>query len=264
MPAVQSISEFRAAVDSFAVASPGLTAEPPALAAARRSLDTAGLVLLGEVHGVRQNPLLIFDLVQLLDINVLGLEWPSELEQTLAEYVRHGQLADHPLLWVGDGRVTAGHFAVLRDLARRPDMRFVLFAGSSYPARSTWSDIDAAMSERVLRATEPSDRALVVAGNAHTTRQQTRSGTPLGAHLAGRRPGLADIAIRYGAGRFFNFAERQFAANTAADGPPQLLLADGELALQLPRADPAVVPCDGRFRTIGTGADPAPSQPRLG
>lgn len=36
-----------------------LVTKTAALAAAQRSLDGSGLLLLGEVHGVRENPLLI-------------------------------------------------------------------------------------------------------------------------------------------------------------------------------------------------------------
>jgi hypothetical protein len=248
MPALQSISEFRAAVEAFAVQPLGLTAQPAALAEARRSLDTTGLVLMGEVHGVRQNPLLIRDLVHLLDINVVALEWPVELGATLAEYTRQGRLADHPLLWVGDGRVTAGHFAVLRALAEDRGVRVVLFDNASYRSTLSWSEMDAAMSRRLLRETAPSDRTLVVAGNAHTPTQQSDFGIPLGAHLAARRPGVSHIAVRYLAGSYFNFQERQFAVTAAADATPRLLLAGDELVLELARADAAAVLCDGRFQ----------------
>jgi hypothetical protein len=44
------------AVADFVVADLDLEAEPAVLAAARRSLEDSGLLLLGEVHGVRENP----------------------------------------------------------------------------------------------------------------------------------------------------------------------------------------------------------------
>ena len=53
--------------------------EPPALAAARRSLDSAGLLLLGETHGIRENPLLIRALMQAFGLTSLALEWPEDL-----------------------------------------------------------------------------------------------------------------------------------------------------------------------------------------
>ena len=63
-------------VAEFAVTDPGLVIEPPARAAARRSLDSAGLLLLGEIHGVGENPLLIRALMQAFGLTSLALEWP--------------------------------------------------------------------------------------------------------------------------------------------------------------------------------------------
>jgi len=50
-----------------------------ALAAGRQSLDQSGLLLLGEVHGVRQNAMLARALMDALDVSGLALEWPAEL-----------------------------------------------------------------------------------------------------------------------------------------------------------------------------------------
>ena len=56
------------------VADLDLVTEPAALAAAQRSLDDSGLLLLGEVHGVRENPLLIRALMQAFGLTSLALE----------------------------------------------------------------------------------------------------------------------------------------------------------------------------------------------
>jgi hypothetical protein len=64
VPRVGSLDVLREAVAEFVIVGPGLVIEPLALVAARRSLDCAGLLLLGEVHGVRENPLLIRALLQ--------------------------------------------------------------------------------------------------------------------------------------------------------------------------------------------------------
>ena len=53
-------------------------AEPSAVGAARQSLDDSGLLLLGEVHGVAENPLLIRALMQAFGLTSLALEWPME------------------------------------------------------------------------------------------------------------------------------------------------------------------------------------------
>jgi hypothetical protein len=59
VPRVASLEAFHRAVGEFVVEDLGLVIEPAALAAAGRSLDSGGLLLLGEVHGVRENPLVI-------------------------------------------------------------------------------------------------------------------------------------------------------------------------------------------------------------
>jgi hypothetical protein len=79
VPYVTSLDALHQAVAEFAVTGPGLVIEPPALAAARRSLDSAGLLLLGEIHGVRENPLLIRALMQAFGLTRLALEWPEDL-----------------------------------------------------------------------------------------------------------------------------------------------------------------------------------------
>jgi len=47
----------------------------------RRSLDSAGLLLLGEIHGVPENPLLIRALMQAFGLTSLALERPEDLRR---------------------------------------------------------------------------------------------------------------------------------------------------------------------------------------
>jgi len=64
VPSVASLDDLHRAVADFTVEDLGLVIGPPALAAARQSLDESCLLLLGENHGVRENPLLIRALLQ--------------------------------------------------------------------------------------------------------------------------------------------------------------------------------------------------------
>ena len=102
---------FLRAAAEFVVADLELAAEPSAVGAARRSLDDSGL-LLGEVHGVSENPLLIRALMQALGLTSLALGWPGDLAPAVAAFLAGETLSDHPMLWPGDGRITAGHLAV--------------------------------------------------------------------------------------------------------------------------------------------------------
>jgi erythromycin esterase-like protein len=77
---VSSPAALQRAVAEFEISDPGLVIEATALAAAQRSLDRTGLLLIGEMHGVREKPLLIRALLQAFGLTSLALDgrwgWP--------------------------------------------------------------------------------------------------------------------------------------------------------------------------------------------
>jgi hypothetical protein len=123
---VASLEAFVHAAAEFVVADLDLVTEPAALAAAQRSLQESGLLLLGEVHGVRENPLLVRALMQAFGLTSVALEWPDDLASVIGAFLATGTLADHALLWPGDGRITAGHLAVLAERAVAGPLEVIL------------------------------------------------------------------------------------------------------------------------------------------
>jgi hypothetical protein len=242
VPCVASLEELDGAAADFAVTDLSLAIEPPALAAARRSLEESGFLLLGEVHGVRENPLVVRSLMQAFGLTGLALEWPEDLAPVAEVFLAGGRLAEHPLLWFGDGRITAGHLAVLRERAAAGPLTLTLFDGTMDAGRS-WSQHDEAMARRILASPAADTSTLVVAGNAHTPTTRTGLGMPLGAHLARQRPGLREIRISYSSGRYYNIEPRRF-RRRIAPGRRQVRLCQrrGSLVLDLPAAREAVVP----------------------
>jgi hypothetical protein len=242
MPAVASLAEFRQAVADFAAGELAVAAEPAARAAAERSVAESGFLLLGEVHGVRENPLIIAALLREFGMASLALEWPDGLAPVVSAFLAGEGLADHPLLWADDGRITAGHLAVLRELAAAGPLELTLIDGLMDEGWS-WSQRDEAMARRVLAAPAPARGTLVVAGNAHTPVQPTALGVPLGAILASRRPGVREIRIDYRGGGYYNLAPHRFRPRTGScPFSPALVLRDEDLTLILPTASEAVVP----------------------
>jgi hypothetical protein len=241
VPGVTTTAELLQAVEEFAVTDLSLVIEPGAFAAAQQSLAGSGLLLLGEVHGVQENPLLMRALMEVFGLTCVALEWAEELAPVLQTYLAEGRLTDHPLLWSGDGRITAGHLAVLAERAAAGPLEIVLFDGV-ISAHWSWSQRDEAMAERILASAAASTRTLVVAGNAHTPTERSDLGVPMGAELARRRPGVRDICIRYGGGSFFNFEPREFAPLSPRKCELGLRQQDGALVLDLPAAHEAVVP----------------------
>jgi hypothetical protein len=228
-------------VAGFAVEDLGLVIEPAALTAVGRSLDSSGLLLLGEMHGVRENPLLIRALMQAFGLTSLALEWPEDLAPVIQAFLASQTLADHPWLWGGDGRITAGHLAVLAERAAAGPLQVILFDGV-IGAGWSWSQRDEAMARRLLDGSPRGTRTLAVAGNAHTSTSPTDLGVPLGTCLARQRPGIREIRIRYGGGRFWNLKSRRFGRGPGRQGPVRLHQDAGELVLDLPMATEAVVP----------------------
>lgn len=80
MPCIASLEAFERAATRFEITELKLMIEPSAGAAVRRSLDQSGLLLLAEVHGVRENPLIIRALMQAFGLSGLALEWPWGLD----------------------------------------------------------------------------------------------------------------------------------------------------------------------------------------
>jgi hypothetical protein len=240
MPGVASLEEFQRAVDEFDITSSRLIIDPAALAAARQSLDQSGLLLLGEVHGVRQNPLLARALMAALDVTGLALEWPAVLAAAASGFFADGQVPDHPQLWGGDGRISAGYFALLRErfLAERLQA-LTLFDGAD---EASWSGRESAMAERILNAQAPATRTLVIAGNAHTALTPTMLGVPLGARLSEWRPGVREIRIRYGNGGYYNLSPKRFTSQYSLRRKARLRAEGGALVLDLPGPAQAWVP----------------------
>lgn len=241
VPCVTSVEALVQAAAEFVVAGLDLVAEPAAAAAAQRSLDDPGLLLLGEMHGARENPLLARALMQAFGITRLALEWDEDLAPVIAAFLATGTLADHWLLWPGDGRITAGHLAVLAERAAAGPLEVILFDGA-IGADWSWSARDEAMARRILAAAPAGTRTLAVAGNAHTPTGPTKLGIPMGAWLDRRRPGVREIRINYGSGRYYNTRPRRFAYRRRRPRQVRLHQHSDALILDLPAAQEAIVP----------------------
>jgi hypothetical protein len=240
MPGIASLEAFQRGVHEFDIDNFQLDIEPAALGAARRSLDESGLLLLGEVHGVRQNAVIARELMTALDITGLALEWPAGLASAISGFFSGGQVPDHPLLWGGDGRITAGHFALLweRFSAERL-LALTLFDGVNEVG---WSRREAAMAERILTAQVPGVRTLVIAGSAHTALAPTGLGIPLGARLAEQRSGVREVQVKYGNGGYYNVSPQRFKRQWSLRRRVRLRLDGAALVLELPSPVQARVP----------------------
>jgi len=257
MPAVTDLTDLRSLTDA-ARAAPSLDIQLDADAesALNASLDRTGLLLLGEMHGVRQTPRIIAALVELLDIETVALEWPEQLTPTINSYRTSGDLDDHDLLWLGDGRLTTGHLALLRNLADRdPAVGWLAFDSwtmpPEVPGESQWTARDHAMARRILDQYEPHRRTLVMAGSAHTPLARTDNGVPMGDWLSRARPGLASIEVNYGDGTLFNFDTIPLRTSRGQPADFRIRMDEGRPVLDHPGPVEADVPYRPDLFTLG-------------
>ncbi|HKA51530.1 MAG TPA: hypothetical protein VKK19_18265 [Candidatus Dormibacteraeota bacterium] len=238
--------EFLRSVESFPVAERPLVIEPAAERQLRSCIAGGGPILLGEMHGALENPLVIWTLLSRLSLRVLALEWDFALAAVVHRYGDGDGLDFSRFDHSCDGRITAGHFAVIRDLHRRGRLdRLTLFSG---PSPTEWSERDRLMAGRLIEGLEGASPALVVAGGLHTRLEPHEHGVPMGYHVAMKFQAATEVRMRYLCGEIFNAGLRRVGgghAHAQSGNELKLVVDKGRLSLIVPVAHPATVPDPG-------------------
>ena len=214
-----SPEEFEAAVHAHRFDQFDL--DPEAVALARSSVEEAGLLVVGEPHGVYETPGVLYSLAVALDTKAVAFEWShEELEEAVQnlDFERLWLLSATAEFFSGDGRFTAGHFALLQRLRDedRLEQAIVYDRHDPEPRPDDWRIRDAEMAERLL-AEWGGAPLIVLTGAIHATLED---GT-MASHLGFERPGLRPLMLQY------------------EDRPP---MPPAPITLQLARATPALVP----------------------
>ena len=190
MIVASSPSDFAAAVDEYVFEE---------VAVDTGALTGAELVLVGEAHGRRETPSILYVLARTLGTRALGLEWSHD------ELGRYAPDFDVEALWnlppdaeffAGDGRYTAGHFALLRRLRDEGRLeQLILFDRlDPEPAPEDWRARDHDMAERLLA--EWNGTPLLAAAGAFHVDLDTE-GT-MAWHVARVRPDLRTLRLPHG------------------------------------------------------------------
>jgi hypothetical protein len=229
---LSSPAAFAAAVDGYRFADVPL--DPRAIARLRRSLDDTGLVVVGEPHGVRETPAVLRALARELGTRALAFEWSHEevdgrLLRPPFDFDALWRLPPSAEFFCGDGRITPGHFALLRSL--EPDAVIAYDRLDPEPP-PPWQVRDRELAERLLAEWDGRTPLLVLTGAFHA-RLSADDGDPLAAHLARARPGLAPAMLHYERGSCWSRGRAYDVSGPMPASP---------VALRLPEATPADVP----------------------
>ncbi len=238
-----SAAAFRAAVESHTL--DPVEIEEAALMAARASLDEAGLLVIGEPHGVRETSTVLYHLARGLGARAIAFEWSyEEMDAPLNELLHQGEV-DFDRLWelpptaelfCGDGRITAGHFAALLQLREEGLLDQVIAFDQLDPEPppdppTDWRVRDREMAERLVREWDPRHPLLVLTGTFHT-QLANDDGSTMAMLLARERP-LQPVMLDYAEGGFWSGGKVHDVSRAARPAP---------IRFALPLATPAVVP----------------------
>ncbi len=241
---VSSSSAFAVAVAAHPFAD--FPFEPELLARAAASTAEAGLLVVGEPHGVRETPSVVYALAVALGTRAVAFEWShEEMEAPVQAFLRSGSF-DFEALWslpssseffCGDGRITAGHFALLQRLHREGRLDQVIVFDRLEPEspqdRETQVRLrEREMAARLLAEWDRSRPFLVLAGAFHA-QLEAAEGEPMAAYLARALNGLQPAMLQYATGHCWSRGELHGVSGPMPDAP---------IRLRLDVATPAVVP----------------------
>lgn len=217
---------------------------------ATRSLESelanAKLFMLGETHGVKENPDIIYTLFKKFGFRNLALEWEPPLKEKVQRFLNGETLDFESIKDSPDGRITARHFALLKKLKEEGLLeKFVCFDQGG----SSWDKRDENMAHNII-ANLTEAPTLVVAGNLHTKTEpitfenEETEHYPMGVQVKRNIPNVPSGRIEYLTGKFHNYGTRNFEERS---NNSEVLTAkfykEGSLyVFELPKAHAAVVP----------------------
>jgi hypothetical protein len=238
---VSSPSEFASAVAAYSA--PDVILDGDVIGAARASIVAAGLLVVGEQHGIHETPSVLYALAQKLETRAVAFEWSyEEVDGPMQDFLRTGEL-DFERLWslprsseffCGDGRFAAGTFRLLQRLRGegRLDQVIAYDRLDPEPAPADWRSRDREMAERLLGEWDDRLPLLLLTGAFHAQLEPAHSDT-MATHLARARPGLEAAMVSYTAGQCWWRGEIR-------DVSPAV--PESSISIRLPAATPAIVP----------------------
>jgi len=246
--------DFRQAVEGYDLQEIETDFDEFAVNSLRQQLAETQAFILGEMHGVKENPDVIYTLFKKFGFNNIALEWSSrELGEFIQEFLANDNLNFEDIKDSRDGRITAGHFILLKKLKEEGLLdKIILFDHDIDPnirRDTSENERDLAMSQNVLNGLGEGN-TLIIAGNWHTQVKPVTEpdGTikhPMGEHIKNSIPNIPFGNIMYQKGQYHNFGTRDFWTNPDIENISKAtfrLSEEGKYIYTIPEAHLAIVP----------------------
>lgn len=244
------ISDFIKNPEFFKIEKIPTNFDPEAEATFAEALKQTGLCLLGEVHGVAQNPAIIYTLMQRFNLSSLALEWPNskdnpDLRLHLEEFLSGKPLNPEVLVDKEFGTMTLGHFALLRKLKEEQRLNNLILFNSE---GDTWNGRDKKMAQVIEREFKAQFPTIVVCGNLHALTQKInledleeelnlpKENEPMGYVLSQKLGPIPSIRINYRRGEFYNRGVQSFYEQPVIEKARFYKDEDGTFVFDLPEA----------------------------
>jgi len=216
------------------------------LTRAKESVRTSGLLVIGEPHGVRETPSVLYRLALALGTRAVAFEWShEEMDEPVQRFREIGSFAFERLwslpttseFFCGDGRITAGHFALLERLQAEGRLdQVIAFDRLDREPPESWEEHVRArepeMAARLLSEWDQRSPLLVLTGAFHAQLQGVE-GEPMAAHLARRLTGLEPAMLNYASGFCWSRGEMHDVSVPLLEAP---------ITFRVETATPAAVP----------------------
>lgn len=166
---------------------------------------------LGEMHGVKENPSIVYTLIKKFKFRQLGIEWDKEISRVVDLFQNDEALDYNSIMNSSDGRITAGYFNMLKRVKEEKLINSVFF----FDDKDSWSHRDEVMAQDIIGHTAEEVPTMVVAGNAHTDLKDIREGDgtmhpSMVRFLENKEKPFCIGEIRYLSGQFFNNQVKDF------------------------------------------------------
>jgi hypothetical protein len=181
---------------------------------------------------VEETPRVLYTLVRRLGARALAFEWAAdELAAVVADLdlAALWRLPSSAEVFAGDGRVTAGHFALLARLREEGVLDHVVLLDR---VGSSGAERERGMADRLLGERRPGMCLIAVVGGFHAQVRPEGGVVPMGAHVAGALPGVEHGVIRYRSGSAWHRGVTPLAAPPDRHG----------VVFEVAEAHPATVP----------------------
>ncbi|MFZ2523004.1 MAG: hypothetical protein WAW92_01320 [Minisyncoccia bacterium] len=230
---VESVSEIPTAFDEDAVNS------------LVDDIVAGNVFALGEVHGVKENPSIVYTLIKRFKFRQLGIEWDKDMARVVELFNTENVLDFTSIMNSCDGRIISGYFNMMKKIKAEGLVDSIFF----FDDKDSWVKRDEVMAQEIIGHTSEDLPTILVAGNAHTSLRDIREGDgtvhpSMVSYLQEKDKRFSMGEIRYLSGMYFNNAEKNFTENNdSADRTPRFFKdSSGIYIYELPTAHLATVP----------------------